>query len=109
RLPPHPRGPPPQWGFSLAKDGRILRLRGDSMEGPADSLQPDRREDDREPQLQALLRRRPAADGRLADRPGIFLALELVHRDRLERGHAEDRPELPPSAPVLASHRRSRG
>ena len=52
--PPHVRAGRLQVGLLAAHDRRLLRLRGDPLEGPADPRQPDRREDDRRPRLQAL-------------------------------------------------------
>ena len=45
-------------------------------------------------------------DGRLADRPGLVLGLELLHRDRSERGHAQDRRGIPPAPGDLSRRER---
>ena len=64
-----------QVGLLAPGAGRVLRLHGDPLEGPADPQEPLRGARDRRPHLQALLRRRPPADGRLAGRRGLLLAL----------------------------------
>ena len=96
---PHTTSAPPTSGSSRCPTlGDYYGFEGTRWKDPPILDNPTRREDDRRARLQALLRRRPAADGRLADRPGLVLGLELLIETRPERGHAQDRRGLPRSS-----------
>ena len=67
---------------------RVLRPAGHVLARPADPRAPLREADDPGPGVPALLQRRPPADGRLEDRPGLLLDLEHAAADPVGQGDA---------------------
>ena len=96
--PPHDERAAYKYVFSLPGLGDYYGFEGTRWKDPPILDDPSDDEDDRRPRLQALLRRRPAAHGGLANGPGLVLGLQLADRDGVERGHAQDRRGLPPAA-----------
>ena len=78
-----------QVGLLAPGAGRVLRLHGDPLAGPADPQEPLRGARDRRARLQALLRRGPPEAGRLADRRRLLLAPQ--HVDPVPFGPRDDR------------------